>query len=242
MAALKLLHENTDEILEYARLAFAQSDLGDDDSGETVAQLMCLLAANKPSFDSVSIDGCGFGVPKSINMMNTPLHEFLTKFFGSELRPVPVWRNSQIATQPAMPMGMPSAQPVIADSVVDDAARGLAGISLQGASDSTGRVPASSSAAANLNACTDDASVNSAFSAASGLLRFFDDQCTAADIRLTHYKRVTHLPKVDELPFLFDIGAALLLPRTNIIIDCCSVVHCWNIPLFAACHSGQEYY
>jgi hypothetical protein len=87
MAALKLLHENTDKILDHARLAFARSDLGD--SGETVAQLMCLLAAKKPSFSSDSADDSPFGVPESINMMNTPLHQFLSKFFDTNQRPIP---------------------------------------------------------------------------------------------------------------------------------------------------------
>ena len=169
MAALQLLHEYTDDILDNARLAFAQSDLGD--SGETVAQLMCLLAVKKPSFPDPRTDK-GFGDPDSINMMNTPLHEFLSKFFGKIKGPITKLRRSARFA----------------------------------------------SATAAIAAENNDATKM------SNLLRYFHVDCTAADIRLTHFKRVDRLPTLDELPFLFDIGAAVLLPVGNPGTDMAIVV------------------
>jgi hypothetical protein len=47
-AALALLHENTALILQHVRGHFSRADLGW--SGEFAAQIVCLLAAKKPSF------------------------------------------------------------------------------------------------------------------------------------------------------------------------------------------------
>jgi hypothetical protein len=172
MAALKLLHENRDAILTDARHAFAQSDLGE--SGETVAQLMCLLAVNTPSFDDDKPDGCRFGDPDSINLMNTPLHEFLCKFFDPKQRPKPERRRS--------------ARLVAAELDSNDATRAESNV-------------------------VDDASISADF--ATRLLHYFDEKCSEAVIRVTHFRRLDRLPTLAELPFLFDIGAALVLPPRN---------------------------
>jgi hypothetical protein len=190
MAALKLLHENTEAILTDARHAFAQSDLGE--SGETVAQLMCLLAVKTPSFINDEREGCRFGVPDSINCMNTPLHEFLSKFFDQHQRPQPASRRS-----PRLAAGSASNDPV----------------------------------RAAVNAAA-DASVDPDFE--TRVLRYFDQACTEAVIRLTHFRRSDRLPTFAELPFLFDIGAALLLPRGNPGTDIVIIVR--------LCVGGEYFY
>jgi hypothetical protein len=189
MAALKLLHENTVAILTDARHAFAQSDLGE--SGETVAQLMCLLAVKTPSFIDDEQEGCRFGVPDSINCMNTPLHEFLSKFFDQHQRPQPASRRS----------------PRLSGSALNDAVR------------------------AAVNAA-EDASVDPDFK--TRVLRYFDQECTEAVIRVTHFRRSDRLPSLVELPFLFDIGAALLLPRGNPGTDVVIIVR--------LCVGGEYFY
>jgi hypothetical protein len=50
-AALALLHENAEGILQHAREHFALADLGW--SGEFAAQIVCLLAAKKPTFSTI---------------------------------------------------------------------------------------------------------------------------------------------------------------------------------------------
>ena len=171
MAALKVLHENTDFVLADAKQAFARSDLGP--SSECVAQLLCLLAAKKPSFDDTD-PSTQFGDQASINSVNTPLHVFLSKFFGVNERPQPR-RSARIS----------------------------------------GHAPAASESDASSASASSDTmavSINAYFG------------CADAEIRLTHFAPLDHLPQEKYLKFHFEMGSGLLLPIGNSGTDAAIVV------------------
>jgi hypothetical protein len=69
-AALVLLHENSESVLQYVRDHFSRADLGW--SGEFAAQIVCLLAAKKPQFYSGGVHG-------DASWLNQSLVEFLQR-------------------------------------------------------------------------------------------------------------------------------------------------------------------